>query len=151
MTTVLAVCVAVIVTVSVYLMLSRELKSIAMGVFLLGHGANLAISQIAEPNRINPATVKISEVTNGCRTSANTLISSSRVPVDPNVIDTRHRQPVSCRTGRHWPGATPSPRTLLPARHPHVCGTAERVEVNKPNPTPTPPTMAIHLNNPGQW
>ena len=43
MTTVLAVCVAVIVTVSVYLMLSRELKSIAMGVFLLGHGANLAI------------------------------------------------------------------------------------------------------------
>ena len=43
MTTVLAICVAVIVTVSVYLMLSRELKSIAMGVFLLGHGANLAI------------------------------------------------------------------------------------------------------------
>jgi len=43
MTLVLAVCVATLVTVSVYLMLSRELKSIAMGVFLLGHGANLAI------------------------------------------------------------------------------------------------------------
>ena len=43
MTTVLAVCVLVIVTVSVYLVTSRELKSIAMGVFLLGHGANLAI------------------------------------------------------------------------------------------------------------
>ena len=43
MTTVLAICVTVMVTVSVYLMLSRELKSIAMGVFLLGHGANLAI------------------------------------------------------------------------------------------------------------
>ena len=43
MTTVLAICVTVIVTVSVYLMLSRELKSIAMGVFLLGHGANLSI------------------------------------------------------------------------------------------------------------
>ena len=43
MTTVISVCVAVIVTVSVYLMLSRALKSIAMGVFLLGHGANLAI------------------------------------------------------------------------------------------------------------
>jgi multicomponent Na+:H+ antiporter subunit C len=28
---------------SVYLLLSKELKSIAMGVFLLGHGANLAI------------------------------------------------------------------------------------------------------------
>ena len=43
MTTVLAVCVAVFVTVSIYLMLSRELKSVAMGVFVLGHGANLAI------------------------------------------------------------------------------------------------------------
>ena len=43
MTTVLAVCVAVVVTVSIYLMLSRELKSVAMGVFVLGHGANLAI------------------------------------------------------------------------------------------------------------
>ena len=43
MTTVLAVCVAVLVTVSVYLMLSRELKSVAMGVFALGHGANLSI------------------------------------------------------------------------------------------------------------
>jgi len=46
-TTVLAVCVAVIVTVSVYLMLSRELKSIAMGVFLLGHGANLTILSVS--------------------------------------------------------------------------------------------------------
>ena len=43
MTTVLGVCVAVFVTGSIYLMLSRELKSVAMGVFLLGHGANLAI------------------------------------------------------------------------------------------------------------
>ena len=43
MTTGLAVCVAVLVTVSVYLMLSRELKSVAMGVFALGHGANLSI------------------------------------------------------------------------------------------------------------
>ena len=43
MTSVLAVCVAVFVTVSIYLMLSRELKSVAMGVFLLGHSANLAI------------------------------------------------------------------------------------------------------------
>ena len=43
MTAVLSICVAVIVAVSLYLILSRELKSIAMGVFLLGHGANLAI------------------------------------------------------------------------------------------------------------
>ena len=43
MTTVLAICVAVLVTVSVYLMLSHERKSVAMGVFALGHGANLSI------------------------------------------------------------------------------------------------------------
>lgn len=43
MTVVLAVCVAVILSVSIYLMLARELKSIAMGVFLMGHAANLAI------------------------------------------------------------------------------------------------------------
>ena len=43
MTAVLAICVGLIVTVSVYLLLGRELKGIAMGVFLLGHAANLAI------------------------------------------------------------------------------------------------------------
>lgn len=43
MTFVLAVCVAVIFGVSLYLMLGRELKGVAMGVFLLGHAANLCI------------------------------------------------------------------------------------------------------------
>ncbi len=43
MTAVLAICVAVVFAVSVYLMLGRELKGIAMGVFLLGHAANLSI------------------------------------------------------------------------------------------------------------
>jgi len=43
MTLVLAVCVTVTFGVSIYLMLDRELKSIAMGVFLLGHAANLSI------------------------------------------------------------------------------------------------------------
>jgi multicomponent Na+:H+ antiporter subunit C len=43
MTVVLAVCVTVTFAVSIYLMLDRELKSIAMGVFLLGHAANLSI------------------------------------------------------------------------------------------------------------
>ena len=43
MTIVLAICVAVIFGVSIYLILDRELKSIAMGVFLLGHAANLSI------------------------------------------------------------------------------------------------------------
>ena len=38
-----AVMVGVIFAASVYLLLGRELKGVAMGVFLLGHGANLAI------------------------------------------------------------------------------------------------------------
>ncbi len=43
MTAVVSICVAVLVATSMYLMLSRELKSVAMGVFLLGHAANLCI------------------------------------------------------------------------------------------------------------
>ena len=40
---VLCVCVAVTFAVSVFLLLGRELKGVAMGVFLLSHAANLAI------------------------------------------------------------------------------------------------------------
>ncbi|MEM8738759.1 MAG: sodium:proton antiporter [Planctomycetota bacterium] len=43
MTFVIAVCVAVCFAVSVYLLLGRDLKGLAMGVFLLGHAANLSI------------------------------------------------------------------------------------------------------------
>jgi len=43
MTIVAAICVGVIVAVSIYLLLGQELKGIAMGVFLLGHAANLSI------------------------------------------------------------------------------------------------------------
>ena len=43
MTFVIAVCVAVCFGVSVYLLLGRDLKGVAMGVFLLGHAANLSI------------------------------------------------------------------------------------------------------------
>lgn len=43
MTLVLAICVAVTFSVSFYLLLGRELKSVAMGVFLLGHAANLCL------------------------------------------------------------------------------------------------------------
>ena len=38
-----AIVVGVIFATSTFLMLGRELKGICMGVFLLGHGANLAI------------------------------------------------------------------------------------------------------------
>ena len=43
MSAVIAICVAVTFGTSIYLMLGRELKGIAMGVFLLGHAANLCI------------------------------------------------------------------------------------------------------------
>ena len=44
---VLALCVAACFGVSVYLLLSREMKGVAMGVFLLGHAANLAILAVS--------------------------------------------------------------------------------------------------------
>ena len=43
MTILLAICVSVIFAVSVYLMLGRELKSVAMGMFLFTHAAHLGI------------------------------------------------------------------------------------------------------------
>jgi len=43
MTLLIAIMVGVTFTAAVYLMLGRELKGVCMGVFLLGHGANLTI------------------------------------------------------------------------------------------------------------
>jgi multicomponent Na+:H+ antiporter subunit C len=43
MTILIAIIVGVIFSVSLYMMMGGELKGICMGVFLLGHGANLAI------------------------------------------------------------------------------------------------------------
>jgi multicomponent Na+:H+ antiporter subunit C len=43
MTLLMAICVAVIFAVSIFLMLSKDLKSIAMGVFIFSHGAHLGI------------------------------------------------------------------------------------------------------------
>lgn len=43
MTLLLAICSAVIFAVSVYLILGRELKGVAMGVFLFSHAAHLGI------------------------------------------------------------------------------------------------------------
>lgn len=43
MTLMLAICVSVIFAVSLFMMLSRDLKGIAMGVFLFSHGAHLGI------------------------------------------------------------------------------------------------------------
>ena len=43
MTAVLAITVAVVFGTSIYLLLGRELKGVAIGVFLVGHAANLSI------------------------------------------------------------------------------------------------------------
>ncbi len=50
-----AICVAVIFGVSIYMMLGRDLKGVAMGVFLLSHAANLCIlSMSGSPVRHDP-------------------------------------------------------------------------------------------------
>jgi multicomponent Na+:H+ antiporter subunit C len=43
MTILTAIMVGLFFAVSIFMMLGRELKGVCMGVFLLGHGANLAI------------------------------------------------------------------------------------------------------------
>jgi len=43
MTILISIMVGVMFAASTFLMLGRELKGVCMGVFLLGHGANLAI------------------------------------------------------------------------------------------------------------
>lgn len=59
MTIILSICVAVVFAVSLYLMTGRELKSIAMGVFLLGHAANLSIIAMSRtPVRHEPQLLK---------------------------------------------------------------------------------------------
>ena len=47
MSLVIAITVGVIFAASVFLLTGRDLKGIAMGVFLLGHGANLAIISVS--------------------------------------------------------------------------------------------------------
>jgi len=56
MTIVLAICVAVTMAVSIYMILGRDLKALAMGVFLLGHTANLSIIAMSGSPVILPAS-----------------------------------------------------------------------------------------------
>lgn len=74
MTLLLSICVAVIFAVGIYLVLGRELKEIAMGLFLLGHGANLGILAMSgQPLRF-------------LRSGA--LVPKTPPIVDPNVLTT---------------------------------------------------------------
>ena len=47
MSLILAITVGVVFAASIFLLTGRELKGVAMGVFLLGHGANLAIIAVS--------------------------------------------------------------------------------------------------------
>lgn len=68
MTLLISICVAVIFAVGMYLVLGRELKEIAMGLFLLGHGVNLGIIAMSgQPLR--------------------PLASGALVPKSPPIID----------------------------------------------------------------
>ena len=65
MTFVLAICVAACFGVALYLLLGRDLKGVAMGVFLIGHAANLSIIamsgspvvQAAPPQNLKGSTI----------------------------------------------------------------------------------------------
>ena len=56
MTILIALMVGVVFASATFLMLGRELKGVCMGVFLLGHGANLAIiaSSTSPIGRVSP-------------------------------------------------------------------------------------------------
>lgn len=62
MTLLLALCVTVIFAVSIYLILGRELKEVAMGVFLLGHAANLAILAVSGQPILPTGAIKVPPV-----------------------------------------------------------------------------------------
>jgi len=62
MTVLTAIMVGVIFTSSVFLMLGRELKGVCMGVFLLGHGANLSIIAVSgSPVGLKPPVLSITD------------------------------------------------------------------------------------------
>ena len=71
MTILLAACVAVIFGVSVYLILGRELKTVAMGLFLIGHAANLGILAMSGQPIIDD------------RLKGPPVLGAEGVPVDP--------------------------------------------------------------------
>jgi multicomponent Na+:H+ antiporter subunit C len=59
MTFILGICVAVTFGVSIYMLLGRDLKGVAMGVFLLGHAANLSILTMSGSPVIEGAETEI--------------------------------------------------------------------------------------------
>ncbi len=77
MTLLLAICVACVLGVSVYLMLGRELKEVAMGVFLFSHAAHLGIMAMS-----GQPVAEIAGAAAGLNTPP-VLGSGEAAPVDP--------------------------------------------------------------------
>lgn len=77
MTLLLAICVTCVMGVSVYLILGRELKEVAMGVFLFAHAAHLGIMAMSG----QPVARVAGEIV-GLK-SAPVLGSGATAPVDP--------------------------------------------------------------------
>ncbi len=59
MTVVLAICSGVVFAVSIYLILGRELKEIAMGIFLISHAAHLSIIAMSRTPLLADGTLKV--------------------------------------------------------------------------------------------
>ena len=88
MTVVISICVAVTFGVSVFLLLSRELKGIAMGVFLIGHAANLCIIGMSG-SPVKPAPDHGEMVEYVTELKAPPLLTSHEAMPDPltNMVD----------------------------------------------------------------
>ena len=84
MTMVLAITVAVTFAVSLYLMLGRELKGVAMGVFLLSHAANLSILTMSGSPVMTQAQQQAEDVAEANGASAH-LVNSPEMK-DPPIL-----------------------------------------------------------------
>lgn len=85
MTMVLAICVGVTFAVSIYLMLGRELKGVAMGVFLLGHAANLSIIAMSGSPMLTQAQQELDSDTEVHLTSVDSPLMK-----DPPILADRY-------------------------------------------------------------
>ena len=86
MTMVLAICVGVTFAVSIYLMLGRELKGVAMGVFLLGHAANLSIIAMSGSPVMTPEQQQ-AEASSAAGTAEVHLVDSPAMKDPPILAD----------------------------------------------------------------
>lgn len=85
MTVLLCLCVCVIFSVSVYLVLSRELKSVAMGVFILSHALHLGIIAMAGSPVTPEGEPLLSPILEGHHAPTTTTLETGEVR--PKYVD----------------------------------------------------------------